>query len=92
MGGASAAPMRTLPTRAVDDDAGERDGHGDEAGEVCEVLLGPESAAVVMGDRCQVHQHVEEERRDGQPQADPGQSRQPAEFAPDESEALYHQH
>jgi hypothetical protein len=45
------APAHAPTGDAVGDDAGKDEHHGDESGEVGEVLLRPESGMVVMGRR-----------------------------------------
>ena len=88
--GASSAPMRSLLPRAVDDDAEQRDGHGDQAGEMGKVLLGPEAAVVVDRGGGQMDQHVGHERDEGECQASSREDRQAADVAAHGVEHLYH--
>jgi hypothetical protein len=45
------APERASAGKAVGHDAGEDEHHGDQSGEVRDVLLGPEADVVVRGCR-----------------------------------------
>lgn len=80
-----------MTTGAVDDDAREHDDHGDEAGEVSEVLLGTEPV-VVMGRRREVDEDVGEEGDCRQREADVDEPRHAGQVVRHSSDRVYHQH
>jgi hypothetical protein len=87
--------MRLLAAEAIDHDADENEGHGDEADDVREVLLDVESA-VMVGRRSQVDDDVEDECPDRQRKPQVDDPRHLADVsgdgADDQPKSLYYQH
>ena len=81
--------MRAPADEAVGDDTGKDEDHGDEPGQVSDVLLRPK-AAVVMGRRRQVDGHVDRERGDGKCQPHVDEARHAPHVGSESPSHLYH--